>query len=466
MKEWIILGVIMTMVASLVNTWQKHEASTPAHQTELDKRMVALREEHANWTSELIASEVASEAARMAGIRVLVADLIVVIFVVVLFWKIGVSWWYLAVAFVLFLGGSVWLTVSPASIGHQSAATAVNSELTQRSQPKSANLPSREELIDEIGKLKDGPVISEALIKDMEIAYGFWIGQNHSIQQIAKRFPSLENRLKTAQFGFTRKYESGLTNIESVLKTRLSQQFPVVRSALLRKLSGLDFSGLSQRDALDYLRELSDRANNPLPSPIYETILEFTPEYISAPEEEFSEGFRKNYSTLNAPAAQGIHLEIQFPASWKAQPGDGRDVIQLMTSENGRGLEDMDIAIVDLSPDLGAVAGRLDSKSLSELYSSTDNIRKFAPPGATFLEGKSAMLDQQPAALVYYDLSMKRVDLVVTVRGMLLETFYHGKCLALTFSVGTMPGEEQTRPAVFEKFRPLFLLIANSVVLK
>src|SRR5271165_3124832 len=38
MKTWIIIGIVMAMTASLVNAWQKHEASTPAHQRELSRK--------------------------------------------------------------------------------------------------------------------------------------------------------------------------------------------------------------------------------------------------------------------------------------------------------------------------------------------------------------------------------------------------------------------------------------------
>jgi hypothetical protein len=160
------------------------------------------------------------------------------------------------------------------------------------------------------------------------------------------------------------------------------------------------------------------------------------------------------------------HLELQYPASWKAEAGNRSGIVQQMTSENGRGLESVNIAIGEPDPDLKDIASQLDSKLLAEVFARIDNIKMLVPPRGTFLVGKSAMLDQAPAALVYYDLTVKRIDLVVTIRAMVLVSIYHGKSLAFTFSVGTNPGEEQTPPAVFEKFRPLFLLIANSVVLK
>lgn len=87
----------------------------------------------------------------------------------------------------------------------------------------------------------------------------------------------------------------------------------------------------------------------------------------------------------------------------------------------------------DLGPDLKLVAGQLNAKLLSDVYGSIDNIKQLLPPGATFLDGKSAMVDQQPGGLVYYDLSAKRVDLVLTIRVMQLQTFYNRHRIAIRY---------------------------------
>ncbi len=107
MKTWIIIGIVMAMTASLVNAWQKHEASTPAHQRELSRQISALRGEHANWTSEQIAAGIASEAARNAGLRMLLTEAILMVVLIVLFEIIGARWWYLAVALALWVAAIV-----------------------------------------------------------------------------------------------------------------------------------------------------------------------------------------------------------------------------------------------------------------------------------------------------------------------------------------------------------------------
>jgi hypothetical protein len=107
MKTWIILGLVMAMAASLFSEWRKHEASTPAHKQELSRQVATLHREHPDWTIEQIATQYASEASRNATLGFLVAEVIVLILLAVLFMRFGAHWWYLAVAFVLWLCASL-----------------------------------------------------------------------------------------------------------------------------------------------------------------------------------------------------------------------------------------------------------------------------------------------------------------------------------------------------------------------
>lgn len=47
-------------------------------------------------------------------------------------------------------------------------------------------LPARAALVDKIAKLTEPPTLTNAVLKDMATAYGFWMGQNYSIDQLTK----------------------------------------------------------------------------------------------------------------------------------------------------------------------------------------------------------------------------------------------------------------------------------------
>lgn len=40
-------------------------------------------------------------------------------------------------------------------------------------------------------------------------------------------------------------------------------------------------------------------------------------------------------------------MTLSYPASWKAEPGNRPTIIQMMTSENGRGLQIMNIVVTE-----------------------------------------------------------------------------------------------------------------------
>lgn len=165
--------------------------------------------------------------------------------------------------------GSVWIGMSPSTVAYQPAAANTSSNIPRPPQPNTTNsavvqqpaeisgnstptLPTRAQLLDQIAKLNEIPTLTNPVVKDMGTAYGFWIGQNYSVEQITKKFPNLKNRFKTAQFAFNRKYESGLENIEKILQTRFPEEFADMRSDLLKKLSGVHLSGLSQQEGLSF----------------------------------------------------------------------------------------------------------------------------------------------------------------------------------------------------------------------
>jgi hypothetical protein len=112
MKTWIIVGIISAFAASLFTTWQRHEASKPEHQRETLRKMEILHHEHPDWTVEQLAGQIASDAARGTGIGVLVTILVAIVLYAVVAGFFGEHWWYLAIAFVLGIGGAICIALT------------------------------------------------------------------------------------------------------------------------------------------------------------------------------------------------------------------------------------------------------------------------------------------------------------------------------------------------------------------
>lgn len=73
----------------------------------MDAQAILLRGEHPNWTVEQIAGEIANDSARSSSIGVLVTVLVAIVLYAIVFYFFGDHWWYLAIAFVLWIGGII-----------------------------------------------------------------------------------------------------------------------------------------------------------------------------------------------------------------------------------------------------------------------------------------------------------------------------------------------------------------------
>jgi hypothetical protein len=109
MKTWIILGLITAMAGALCNLWQQHEMTSPVYKQALGRQLTDLHKSHPDWANEQLAHQVATEQSRNAMLRFLIVWAIVLVLFIILFWRFGAHWWYVAVAFVLSVGASVWI---------------------------------------------------------------------------------------------------------------------------------------------------------------------------------------------------------------------------------------------------------------------------------------------------------------------------------------------------------------------
>jgi hypothetical protein len=105
MKRWIIATVIAGLMVGLYNEWRKHEAASPAYNQEIGRQVTLVHQQHPDWTREEIANEVARNASNGAMGWGLAIPLITWFLVALL----KPHWWYLVVAFVLFLAGAFWI---------------------------------------------------------------------------------------------------------------------------------------------------------------------------------------------------------------------------------------------------------------------------------------------------------------------------------------------------------------------
>ena len=174
---------------------------------------------------------------------------------------------------------------------------------------------------------------------------------------------------------------------------------------------------------------------------------------------EFTSGNRKVFTTAGHPKSKGINMKVSYPASWLAKEGERPNIVKKFHSERGKGLELVFITTkqLELAPS---------ESDLKELFTPTA-MKDFVPPGAKFIQAKPTILEALPAGILEY--SMRQERLGATIASQFISyIFVHGTTMVwLTCGVSADQATTPTQLArKMEDFKPLFLLMANSIVLE
>jgi hypothetical protein len=64
-------------------------------------------------------------------------------------------------------------------------------------------------------------------------------------------------------------------------------------------------------------------------------------------------GKRATYTSTDNPKAKGVERSFDYPVSWEGEAGKRPNVVQLVTSQNGKGLELSTLLIKDIPVPVG-----------------------------------------------------------------------------------------------------------------
>ena len=304
-------------------------------------------------------------------------------------------------------------------------------------------------------------VARSSLPSDLGKTYGFYLGQKLSIKRIQYFFPALTAEAIVAQSEFDLVFKASAENIEKQLRAGLGPRWNEFSKQIVAKLE-TSLATMDQATAEAFIQEVCNRAKGRIESPVLETLLIYDPQFQAKPVAEFARGFTQTYRTKGHPKAKGVDFQIQYPRSWRAKEGQRPNVIQLISSENGRGLENIVLMVRDLGLPPGYV---VTNEELDEVFSS-QGLRDLIPAEGTFISGKSVVIDRHKGGMVISDQTVQRVDVTVFSRMLQFVTIYNGKMLFLQGMVGSKANDPAALQARFEKFQPLFMQIANSLVIQ
>jgi len=304
--------------------------------------------------------------------------------------------------------------------------------------------------------------LSNALAKDIGQAYGFYLGQDYSLNEITKKYPSLSGLALIAEKKFSASFKSSIEGMDAIMSKHTKKEWEKIKSQLTKQIaSSININQITESQARQFIELVSQRAQGNIESPVIETFLLFKSGFQEHPEREFLDGYKYKYKTNGSGKAKGVAFSIESPKTWKAKEGNRPNIVQKFVSENGKGLELLLILIKNMPLQPGE---KITEKDVSEFLNPKD-IKDFIPDGATYINSGKLTLENLPGLWVHFKMNMSRVRNSVAMETIMYTIFYKNKMIQIQGQVMTSVNGKQMDSGGLKKYEKLFDLMANSFVL-
>lgn len=305
--------------------------------------------------------------------------------------------------------------------------------------------------------------LSNALAKDIGRAYGFYLGQNYSLNEISKKFPSLSGLALIADKKFSATFNSSIEGMDAIMTKNAKAEWLKIKSRITKQIAdSININQITESQARKFVELVSQRAQGNIESPIIETFLLFKFGFQEHPEREFFDGYKYKYKTNGLGKAKGLAFSIEAPKTWTAQEGNRPNIVQKFVSENGRGLELLLVLIKEMPLQPGE---QITEKDILEILNPKD-IKDVLPEGSIYLNSGKLTLENLPGYWVHFNISRSRVRDSVDMEIIMYTIFYKNKIIQIQGQVMTsMNGKKIERHGGFKKYEKLFDLMVNSFVL-
>jgi len=301
---------------------------------------------------------------------------------------------------------------------------------------------------------------SNKSIRGLTSAYGFILGQKYGLNRIETEFPDYLLNVELARASFQSDFPNIEKKLEGKLKDALGEKsFSELSESLKTQINELLGKNLFTREfILNFLERVKMGSSYEIESPIMEYLLAVN--YENNPVGEFKDGFRQLYETSGEGKSQGIKLRLQLPKSWAMDEGNRPHIVQKWLSQNGTGLEMIHLDIRD-----------------NQGYTPTDEeVEDFFASGVlkdtlplmlkgTYINSGLFSLEMRKGYWLEMSKINERLDNKFYVHLFMYQFFFREKAIMIMAQVmGSM--EEKTKvDQSFERFRPLFKAVINSLVL-
>lgn len=304
--------------------------------------------------------------------------------------------------------------------------------------------------------------LTASQLNQLAEAHAFVIGQESSLALIQRDFPELTGEVSKVSLAFEASaFGEGHRGVQSALSNRFGgewSKFDVNVTEQIRTSIGQQ--AISRDDAIQFLTEVKARANGELPDAIRATLLSFNPEYSENPAREFLDGWKRVFESKGHLKAKGANFSIAYPSSWVAAEGERPNILQKFRG-GGYGIQMATIVTKNLPVESGTVLTEQDQLEML----SFDVLRGSVPPNATLIDVQTTRIDGSPAGIIEYTMTAERVGMTYFMHTWAINFLCENTLVQVQFSLGGQPGSETDIARRMEAFKPLFTLMASSVVL-
>lgn len=287
--------------------------------------------------------------------------------------------------------------------------------------------------------------------------YGYLQAQQYTLDKIKEKFPDLSLEILKAELEFKTNFGKSLQNIKNYLHEQLGDKYynyENITSAELKRVLGTQI--FDKTSAIEYLVKVENRAKGKIESPVLETILSF--QFQDYPEEELKAGCIKIFKTKGHVKAKNTDWQISIPISWQSKESNSPNIVQMFCSDFGDGSEQIFLMVKNLDFPKGFKTTKKDQQELfTEL-----SMKAMVPKGMKCLSCKKIRIYSNPGGMLELETTVDNIG--VQVKSKMLQFMFsrNNKLYTLHCSVASIENEDLK--IRFEKYLPLFKLVANSLV--
>ena len=274
----------------------------------------------------------------------------------------------------------------------------------------------------EISENHNGYHLHKLSSKEFFGAYGFLLGQKATVGRIEDKYP---DHIMMGKLKFDAAFSKILEKMETIAKRYVQRE--VLKQFEIETLKPfnkhLDNLVIDPQFAKTFDEELTSRARGNIESPFLQTFLAV--QYFDNPVEEIWSGFKQSYSSRGHEKSKGVNVTFEVPKSWKGRSGKRPNTLMQWTSQNGWGLDIVNVLINDLGykPSLNEIQAYAKDKA---------QLGQSLIAGMELVDSDVSYIENQPYVSLESEGIINRAGVELQSYQMQLQIFYRDKIVIFT----------------------------------